>query len=86
MRMQLINVLDVKDVRVPVCESMKELKAFVGDDLDIFYLASRGFDQMRRTRLARLRKDGTSKKDIHRMARFYQYNRRRPALNIPKTP
>ncbi len=75
MKTRVINVFDVKDVKVPDPVSMTELRELVSDQEDLFYLAHRGFDQVRRTHLTALRKRGMSTKFVRDAARAYHYHR-----------
>lgn len=76
-------------VEVPIPENMADLLTLVSSEDDLFYLASRGFDQVRRTHLLSIQHNGVKKKALQVRATnyWYQHQKRfedRPALNIPK--
>ena len=75
MQHKQISIADVKNVKVYIPETLAELRAFVSDEADLLYLANRGLDQVRRTCLLQRRRRGTSRKEIHRLAREYHYHR-----------
>ena len=75
MKTRTITVGDIKDVEVPDPESILDLRKMVSDRRDILYLARRGFDQVRRTHLLRLAKQGKSERFVRDAARDYHYHR-----------
>lgn len=60
-------------LNVPIPENMADLLTLVGSEDDLFYLASRGFDQVRRTHLLSLQKNEWKKKALQIRATNYWY-------------
>ncbi len=63
-------------IDAPQPENMDELRKFVGDEGDLFFLALRGFDQVRMTFLrTQIMKGTLSGVSIRRLAKLYHYHR-----------
>ncbi len=74
MKTKKINVGKFRGVSMPFPEDLDELRTMVGTDEDLFYIAMRGFDQVRRTHLLTLAKrEGTLKKEVESRAKNYWY-------------
>ncbi|KKN88124.1 hypothetical protein LCGC14_0251960 [marine sediment metagenome] len=71
-RMKIHNM----KIEAPQPETMDELREFVSDEDDLFFLALRGFDQVRMTFLrTQIMKGSLSRVSIRRLAKLYHYHR-----------
>ncbi|KKL75534.1 hypothetical protein LCGC14_2053880 [marine sediment metagenome] len=75
MKTRLINVGEVEDIEVLDPENMEDIRRLTSDRRDLFHLASRGFDQCRRSYLMRVIKRGESERFVRDAARDYHYHR-----------
>ena len=77
MKTQIMKVGDL-GIKAPLPETMKELEDFVGSPEDLFYLALRGFDQVRRTHLKQYsQRKGVTKAMVESRAQNYWYRHRK---------
>ena len=78
MKTKKINVGKFRVIPVPFPENLDELRSMVNSEEDLFYLALRGFDQVRRTHLATIAKyKGTLKREVADRAKHYYYTHKK---------